>query len=265
MNTQKVLENGQNRFPLSTDTLDFMQNQTLLLQGLAKALGDNYIITQPTSLIDGLVVINGEILPLKYGSGTGSSYIYVSESKANITANGLTFTEARTTRFAQYTGTEGVSTEQYPKANFPLIRKPVYKPGTIGNTALTVIGNKLMDGAQSPNGFGLRGNVNADGFLVISGFIKPNMAAIGSVGVYDDVVVASLPANFPKPAYTVSGEVFVSRDIARQFQFVKVPGVFKLNTAGNITVEIASYEQDNNPATLWNYVTLTADLMRTVS
>ena len=111
-------KNAQNHFPLSTDTLDFMQNQSLLLQGLTSVLGDNYIIKQPAlGGVKGLIVINGELLPLEYGSGINSSHIAVITETTDINANGLTFLQARTVRYAIGVGTNQGG-ECYPRTNF---------------------------------------------------------------------------------------------------------------------------------------------------
>lgn len=100
MNTQKFKNNGHNKFPISTETLDFMQEQIKLVYGLASLAGQNIIIRMPSANTPGLVIINGELLPL---TGSANTYITIIESSSSITFSGETISGARTTRTAQFT------------------------------------------------------------------------------------------------------------------------------------------------------------------
>lgn len=99
MNKQNF-KNGNHRFPTSTDALDFMQNQILLVAQLTSIAGTNVIITPATTSTDGLVVIGGELLPLK--KGTPKSYITIIETPESVTAAGVTFENIRIARYAEY-------------------------------------------------------------------------------------------------------------------------------------------------------------------
>lgn len=104
MNTQNF-KNNQARFPLSTDTLNFMQEQILLVAQLAEGLfgkDKKAILRKPTSTQDGLCIINGEVLPLK-GTETGATGVNIAFTSEDITAQGLTFEAARVSRYAVYT------------------------------------------------------------------------------------------------------------------------------------------------------------------
>lgn len=104
MNTQKF-KNNQARFPLSTDTLNFMQDQILLVAQLAEGLfgkDKKAILRKPTSTQDGLCIINGEVLPLR-GTETGATGVNILFTTEDITAQGLTFEAARVSRYAAYT------------------------------------------------------------------------------------------------------------------------------------------------------------------
>ena len=103
MNTQQFKNNGHSKFPISTDTLDFMQEQIKFLQELTRAVGQNVIIQQPTASKDGLVIFNGELLPLQ--GDPDESYIEVISTSEDITALGETYQGARIRRHASYTGT----------------------------------------------------------------------------------------------------------------------------------------------------------------
>lgn len=94
-------KNDSNIFPVSTDTLDRLQQQSLLLQQLTAIYGENYIIAQPDSSGEnGIVVIAGELLPL---SGSSSlSYITIKETSTSITFEGQTIENARIERSAVY-------------------------------------------------------------------------------------------------------------------------------------------------------------------
>lgn len=70
-------------FPLETDTLNFMQDTYKSLQGLAALAGDNYILSGCTvsgsSVSDGYVVINGEVMPFR--GGLSQSNLIIREDK----------------------------------------------------------------------------------------------------------------------------------------------------------------------------------------
>lgn len=109
MNKQKFKENGHSMFPISTDTLEFMQQQTYLVERLTELAGSRVIITQPTSDKAGLCVFNGELLPLT--GNISESHIEIVEISETIIAHGVPYEDARVTRKAIYsTSGESVST-----------------------------------------------------------------------------------------------------------------------------------------------------------
>ncbi len=114
MNTANF-KNSNNKYPLSTDTLDFMQKQIHLAYGLASLYGDNYIITQSTADTDGLIVLKGELMPLK---GTANKCIAVKEISHDIEAGGQKFANARVERYAYYTTAR---VNAYLASNFPIV------------------------------------------------------------------------------------------------------------------------------------------------
>ena len=97
---QQLFINGQAKFPVSTEALDFIQNQIFLTARMCSLAGTNVIITPATTTTDGLVVINGELLPLI--AGTAKQYIQIVETKQTIVAGTQTFTDVRISRQAQY-------------------------------------------------------------------------------------------------------------------------------------------------------------------
>ena len=89
---------GQGKYPLSTQTLDFIQQQILLLQQLGFIGGSKYILRLPDGTNTGLVFIDGEVLTLaaKPLPSLVIRYINVTTRKEDIKADDETYTEART-------------------------------------------------------------------------------------------------------------------------------------------------------------------------
>ena len=109
MNKQNF-KNGNSMFPLSTDALEFMQEQTLLVARLTELAGSRVIITQPTSGKVGLCVFDGELLPLT--GNTSDPRIAITEILESITAHGTTYENVRIKREAVY-GTSGESVSNF--------------------------------------------------------------------------------------------------------------------------------------------------------
>lgn len=111
-----VASGGNGLYPLSTQGLSFIQNQITLLQGLARIGGKRYILCDSSATTDGIVVIDGEVLPLK---GSRGSAIRVVERSETITADGTDYREARVYRYAEYTGAYRPNVPGlYPSAGF---------------------------------------------------------------------------------------------------------------------------------------------------
>ena len=109
MNKQNF-KNGNAMFPISTDALDFMQEQTLLVARLTELAGPYVIISQPANGKAGLCVFDGELLPLS--GDAAATHIGVTEVKTDITAHGTTYRDARVTREAVY-GTSGAPASSF--------------------------------------------------------------------------------------------------------------------------------------------------------
>lgn len=95
---------GAGKYPISTQTLDFIQSQILLLQELALIGGKRYILREPDGEKTGVVVIDGEVLVMtaKPVMANNIKYITVKTEKQDIEADGETYIEARTQRTASY-------------------------------------------------------------------------------------------------------------------------------------------------------------------
>ena len=109
MNKQNF-KNGNAMFPISTDALDFMQEQNFLVARLTELAGPYVIISQPANGKAGLCVFDGELLPLS--GDTAATHIGVTEVKTDITAHGTTYRDARVTREAVY-GTSGTPASSF--------------------------------------------------------------------------------------------------------------------------------------------------------
>ena len=130
MNEQNF-KNGHSMFPISTDALEFMQQQTFLVARLTELAGPYVIISQPANGKAGLCVFDGELLPLT--GDTTATHIGVSEVTIDITAHGTTYNAARVTREAIY-GTSGA-----PASAFVVLDNMVTLKSAIAdlNAALT--------------------------------------------------------------------------------------------------------------------------------
>lgn len=96
-----VADGGNGMYPLSTQTLAFIQSQIELLQALAQIGGKRYILKEPANGNTGIVVIDGEVLPLAAKPTTGKG-IKVTEERQDIVADGTAYVEARIVRSAKY-------------------------------------------------------------------------------------------------------------------------------------------------------------------
>lgn len=109
---------AKDRYPLSTQALTFMQDMVMATARLALIGGDHYILSgcavSGNNVADGIIVINGEVMPFK--GGTVVPTITIVEEVTQVSANGLTFENARTKRYAKFATGTGVN--YYPWANF---------------------------------------------------------------------------------------------------------------------------------------------------
>ncbi len=95
---------GSGKYPISTQTLDFIQSQILLLQQLALIGGSRYILQEPDGKAAGVAVIDGEVIALTANPVRNNNvkYVVVKTEKQDIEADGETYLEARTVRTASY-------------------------------------------------------------------------------------------------------------------------------------------------------------------
>lgn len=108
----------KDRFPLSTQSLTFMQEMIMAASRLALIGGNNYILSgctaQGNAVTPGIVVINGEIMPFE-GGAIGDTITIIETAEA-VSANGLTFENARVKRYAKFA--TGSGENYYPWPDF---------------------------------------------------------------------------------------------------------------------------------------------------
>lgn len=92
------------RFPLSSETIDFMQSMSVLIAKLAGLGGSNYILSgcveTGSNVSSGVVVIAGEILP--FAGGTKTTYVVIEETKRSVTAESQVYADIYTSRVCRF-------------------------------------------------------------------------------------------------------------------------------------------------------------------
>ncbi len=153
-------KNENNKYPVSTDTLDFIQEQIKLAYRLAEIYGKNFILASPSGTTDGVIVINGEAMPLK--QGTPSSYIVVRETSESITAGGQVFTDARISRYAEYVMTNEGG-ECYAASLFPNMSSVIQIKETLDEAVKHLVPKgtiTMWSGSKAPTGWVLCNGCN---------------------------------------------------------------------------------------------------------
>ena len=73
----KTATGGEGKYPLSTQTLEFIQQQILLLQEIVAICGGKVIIREPDGTNTGLLALNGEVLHIAATPKLTTSIKYV--------------------------------------------------------------------------------------------------------------------------------------------------------------------------------------------
>ena len=98
MNTIDVLKYSE--FPISSETLQFMQSMLLMSAKVASLGGQSYIldgcVDNGQSVTAGTVVINGEILP--FDGGAKTTYVVIAETKTSVQVYDTTYDGLYTNR-----------------------------------------------------------------------------------------------------------------------------------------------------------------------
>lgn len=91
--------NGQ--YPVTIQGLEFIQRQIMILHNIVPLGGDFYIVKESTDTEPGVVVFNGEIMPLT-GAPRLNGFINVVTTKETINTNTGVYTDVREVRTALY-------------------------------------------------------------------------------------------------------------------------------------------------------------------
>ena len=120
MQTAGYTTTNSGRYPLSTQTLDFIQAQIMLLQQLGLVGGKRYILRAPDGTNTGLVYLDGELLTVAATPALSNStkYLIVRTTTEDIHADGDTYTEARRYRTAYLSTSNNGATESYELSKF---------------------------------------------------------------------------------------------------------------------------------------------------
>lgn len=142
----KTATGGVGKYPLSTETLDFIQDQIALLELMAGLGGSNYILRAPDGTNSGVaVIVNAqkqtevvEIKPTPVFS-TSVKYLTIATETQDITADAETYKAARILRTGQFTTNRGA--ESYDINSF----------ANINNKALEAFPTNAVLAAQIKN------------------------------------------------------------------------------------------------------------------
>jgi len=187
------------RFPLSSETLDFLQQISTLMSKIAGIGGDNYILTgcvvTGSNVSDGIIVIGGEVLP--FIGGIITSYVVIEETKRSVTAEGQVYSDIYTNRVARF----GTGYGQLPWSDFktvntiPLLETKIASIIPVGAIVMwsgidAPIGWHLCDGTDSTPD--LRGR-----FIVGKSEGDTDFGAVGNIGGAKKVAlsVAQMPSH----------------------------------------------------------------------
>ena len=205
MNTINFI-NDNKEFPVSTEGLDFLQNiikqahQLALIGGSDKYILKSCLNTTGNTWSEGMVVINGELLPFVGGTGTLESNVRIKQTTADIVAGYDTYSNAYVTRYVEFGSNVGGAdtyvwnTFTRVKSNLELAAESATKEDltALSNLMMPKGGIIMWSGtlASIPDGYALCDSNNG---TPINGLTIPDLRGRFIVG-YDDRTL-NLPAN----------------------------------------------------------------------
>lgn len=123
---------GAGRYPVTLESLDFIQQQIVFLQKLTDLVG-NGIISLPSGRDPGLIILNGELLPLRNASGEAfgvEKYITIKEEHQGATVDGVVYDKLRTLRYALRTSKPERGKIVIPERDIPLLQSIAHMQAT---------------------------------------------------------------------------------------------------------------------------------------
>lgn len=203
---------GMDRYPLSTEGLEFIQQQIELIYNVAELHGRNYILKGSTATTEGIIVVEGEMMPLQ---GQPNAYIAVVETPETLQADGLTFDGARVRRVAQYVASstgEGC----YEASQFPTITTiEAMRPHLTPKGAIVMWSGAIND---IPEGWalcdGTNGRPNLSGRFIVG--YDPNdkdYKTIGNDGGEKEVTLTAEKCAMPSHTHSVSVNAIIDNDL----------------------------------------------------
>ncbi len=183
------------KFPLSAETLDFLQQMSSLMAQAAGIGGDNFILSGcseiGSNVSAGIIVVAGEVMP--FLGGTKESYIIVEETKRSVTAEGQVYAEIYITRQARFgTGAGQVAWSLFqPVLTIPALQQQI---SSVIPTGIVV----MWAGTAVPAGWNICDGTNGtpdlrDKFVISAG--TENAAGISGGNKQITLTESQLPAH----------------------------------------------------------------------
>lgn len=136
---------GRSNFPLSIDSMVFLQEMIKQSATLAEIGGDKYILSgcelEGTNVSAGYIVLNGEILP--FTGGIIQEYVFIKEVKRSVTASGYDFPDVYTSRTVEF----GINDIRYKWDDFKRVQTNMQL-----SAAIEIINTTLNDMKGIPKG-----------------------------------------------------------------------------------------------------------------
>lgn len=207
MNTADFLK--YNSFPVSSETLQFMQSMILMSARIASLGGDNYIldgcVDTGANVSAGTLVIGGEIIP--FDGGAKTTYVVVSETKTTVQVYDTAYEGVYTTRKAIF----GSGSGQLAWASFKRI------------TDIVTLSNSLQQLSESFS------NHTADHTVAWSKISGKPSAFPPTVHQHPFSEISGKPETYPPSAHSHLGQVVYVGDFnASGSNVTKLFGAFNV-------------------------------------
>jgi len=198
-------ENKYQQFPLSTESLIFIQDIIQQSHKLALIGGvDKYILsgctnTNGNNWSEGILSINGELLPFKGGNGTLTSTVRIKDVKRDVIAGYDTYESVYTERYVEF-GTNIGNVNTYVWNTFTKLKSNLeLEAQSATKEELEVVRSLVMPKggiimwsgsiAEIPIGFALCNG------STVNGLVTPNLSGRFIVGLDESITTSTVPTN----------------------------------------------------------------------